>query len=141
MITVTHSRDETKELGRKLAKKLASGGVLCLYGDLGAGKTTLVQGLAAGLGVKDRIISPTFILVRRYSIPAGKFFYHVDLYRLNSPEELAGIGLSELWSEPGNVVAIEWPAKAAATLPKKRTEVYLETVGENERKVISNFKL
>jgi tRNA threonylcarbamoyladenosine biosynthesis protein TsaE len=102
----------TQEFGRNLSRELAPGKVLLLVGDLGSGKTSLVQGLAAGLDVTEAITSPTFTLINEYL--AGRHpLYHLDLYRL-TPEEVAALHLEQYWDgwevEPG-IVAIEWPER------------------------------
>ncbi len=130
MITTTKSPRETQEFGQKLAKEIAQGGIVCLYGDLGAGKTTLVQGIAKGLGIKKRLVSPTFILMRRY----GRL-HHIDLYRLEDPAEIKALGLDELWQDPANILLIEWPEKIVNTLPRQRREVRLEIISETEREI------
>lgn len=143
---ITKSAGETQRLGEKLAKKIAGGGVVCLYGDLGAGKTTLVQGIAKGLGIKRRVISPTFILVRQYKLPIPpdsnkykiqntEYLYHIDLYRLQDINEAKAIGIEELLADPTNILLIEWPEKIESVLPKNRWEIYLKSVGETEREI------
>lgn len=142
MVTTTKSTRETQKFGQEFAKKIAGGGslpaggqVVCLYGDLGAGKTTLVQGIAKGLGIKKRIISPTFVLIRRYQIPDTRYLYHIDLYRLQSIQEAKNIGIEELLAEPTNILLIEWPEKIESALPQKRWEIRLESIGETEREI------
>lgn len=103
---------ETRQLGIKLGRNLTAGVVILLSGDLGAGKTTLVQGIGAGLGISDPIVSPTFTLINEY--PEGRLpLYHFDLYRL-SPPELEALNLESYW-EGGEfslgIVAIEWAEK------------------------------
>lgn len=122
-------------MGADFAKKVQGGGVVCLIGNLGAGKTTFSQGLARGLGIKQNIISPTFILERRYKLPATKTLVHIDLYRLNTIEEAKGIGIEETMADPNNIVVIEWPEKIESLLPRQKWEVRLETITENERKI------
>jgi len=133
MEVFTKSARETQKLGEKLAADLSGGGIICLYGELGSGKTTFIQGLARGLGIKKRVLSPTFIMMRQY----GNFF-HVDLYRIEDEKDIEGLGLSEIWSDPGNLIAIEWPEKIEKILPKKRIEIRFEYTNENERKIIIN---
>lgn len=123
--TITSNEKETRLFGKKLAKRLKGGGVICLYGDLGAGKTTLVQGIAEGLGIDRRINSPTFIIVRKYDD-----FWHIDLYRLKSLEEARAVGIEEILSDPKNVVAIEWPEVIQDILPKHHIEVRINIVGQ-----------
>jgi len=105
----THSQDETADVGRRLASSLQPGSVLLLIGDLGAGKTALVRGLAEGLGVQpEDVSSPTFTLIQEYR--GGRLpLLHVDLYRLNDSREIDELGLDELGQE--GVLAIEWAEK------------------------------
>src|SRR5689334_12985517 len=110
---ITNDFEETQMLGEELAKKI-QGNILALHGDLGAGKTTFLQGFAKGLGIKKQIISPTFIIMRTYEIAGDdrfKQFYHVDLYRIESEHDVEGLGLLEIMKDPENIVAIEWPEK------------------------------
>lgn len=134
---------ETQKLGEKLAADLLKGSVknnlIALYGDLGSGKTTFVQGLAKGLGIKKRILSPTFVLMREYQVQSVKRkahrFCHVDLYRINNEKDVEGLGLAEIWSEPNSLLTIEWPEKIERILPKERINIYFEYLTENERKI------
>ena len=109
----TTSAEETRALGRALAKRLRGGDVVALHGDLGSGKTTLVQGIAHGLGVKRTVNSPTFILMRVYPVrPARhgiKQLVHVDGYRIRDEREFDGIGLADYLGRPDTVTVIEWP--------------------------------
>lgn len=105
---------ETRAFGAELVRGLASGDVVLLIGDLGAGKTTLVQGLAAELGVAERVTSPTFALCNVYPSRLGDL-HHYDLYRLKSPRELPALGLEESLSEAG-LTLIEWPGLALPLL-------------------------
>ncbi len=103
---ISHNPEETEALGRKLAERLASGAVVGLTGDLGAGKTRLVQGLARGLGVHGRVQSPTFALVNAHQ--DGRLpLYHLDLYRLDTLAQILGAGLEE-YLAPDGVTVIEW---------------------------------
>jgi tRNA threonylcarbamoyladenosine biosynthesis protein TsaE len=134
----TQSAKETQQLGYELGQKIKKGGLVLLFGGLGSGKTTFVQGLARGLGIKQRVNSPTFIVARRYDL-AGRFFYHVDLYRLTSLEDVRGIGLEEMWIGR-NVVVIEWPELVEQIVPK-HVKVRFAILGENEREItIKNFE-
>lgn len=115
--------------------------VICLYGELGAGKTTFVQGLARGLGIKNRIISPTFIFIRRYDLRFKnkdlriKYFYHIDLYRIEDQKGIEGLGLEEILSDENSIVVIEWAEKLGSKLPKNRIDIYFENLEENKRKI------
>ena len=136
---VTNSFEETQKLGEKIGSDLKTGAILALFGELGNGKTTFVQGLAKGLGIKRRIISPTFIIVRNYELgirnQGVKIFYHVDLYRVESEKEVQGLGIEEILNDQNRIIAIEWAEKIKELLPKKRTEIYFENLGENKRRI------
>lgn len=135
----TESAEETQKIGKKIAQKLTGGKVLLLYGDLGSGKTTFVQGVAEGLGITRRISSPTFIIMRSYEVSEkqkmkSKKFYHLDLYRTNSKHDLEGIGLREILSDPANIVVIEWPERLDI-LPENSLKIEFEYVNDEERKI------
>ncbi len=140
MEVITKSAYETKELGKKLAADL-NAHIFALTGNLGSGKTTFVQGFAERLGIEGRIISPTFILMRKYKIHDSRFmnhdFYHVDLYRLeeNIESEVRNLGLTDIWEQPQNIVVIEWAEKIADLIPKSAIWIKFENLGENERKL------
>ena len=145
METITNSPNQTQKLGEEFAYRLKGGEIIGLIGELGSGKTTFVQGLAKGLGVKKRIISPTFVLIRSYKgkTREGKSLnlYHVDLYRIRDINDARGLGLEEIWSNPKNIVVIEWAEKIEKILPKKAIKIYFEYLGENRRRIkIQNRK-
>lgn len=170
-VITTSSTEETQRIGAGLAKELlASQGlalrgkdkVLALYGELGSGKTTFVQGLARGLGIKKRIISPTFIIVRTYSVvipnsfrdPNSKKmrklvqhdinrtrnFVHIDLYRVDFPRDLKGLGIKEVLNNPQNIVAIEWAEKIKDLLPQERIDVRFRYIDSNKRGIVIDIK-
>ena len=134
-VFVTNSVGETQAIAFDIASKVKDGGVVGLFGDLGAGKTTFAQGIAKKLGIKRRVISPSFLIVRAYELDDNRKFYHIDLYRLGSKGDLRSIGLREIVSEPRNIVLIEWAEKAQHVLPEKRIEVHMEHIGEFQRKL------
>lgn len=120
-VLVSHSADETKAVGRRLALLLAPGDLICLYGELGAGKTTLIQGLAEGLGVPDAVTSPSFTLIHEHR---GRLrFYHLDLYRLG-PQDLAEAGVEEVIGSNA-VIAVEWAERLPAHLRRGALEIEL----------------
>ncbi len=130
---VASSPEETWRIGEMLAEKLNAGDTVCLYGDLGAGKTSFSYGIALGLQVKEKYItSPTFTFVNEYQgrIP----FYHIDLYRLKSGEELEGIGFDEYIDSDGATV-IEWAERAEGHLPAERLSVYLNCLDAYTREI------
>jgi tRNA threonylcarbamoyladenosine biosynthesis protein TsaE len=123
--------DSTRRLGRWLGEKARKGDVVLLAGDLGAGKTSLSQGLGEGLGVTEPVTSPTFTLLNEYR---GRLtFFHFDMYRLEAPE-ITSMGLYEYWEEPRGVVAIEWPERLGPDLtPGDHLAVTLTHRGEGRQ--------
>jgi tRNA threonylcarbamoyladenosine biosynthesis protein TsaE len=135
---VTTNEEETTELGSSLGAELQPGDVVLLYGQLGAGKTAFVRGLAAGIGASPgEVSSPTFTLVQEYS-GARATLYHVDLYRLDA-KEVEDLGLDELVSTDG-IVAIEW-AERWETRPDDVIEVWIEDAGDEKRSIRVNRPL
>lgn len=112
--------EATRRLGRLLGESAETGDVFLLQGDLGAGKTTLTQGLAQGLGIADRITSPTFALLHEYD--GRLLLYHFDLYRLDAPD-LSQLGFEEIWEDGHGVVVIEWPERLGGQGPTEHLEV------------------
>ncbi len=131
-MVVTKSAEETIQLGKKIGASLKPKDILALIGPLGAGKTTLVQGIAQGLDVKDYVTSPTFIIINEYKgrVP----FYHVDLYRLNNVEEIEDLGIEEYFKRNG-VCVIEWAEKLEGLRPKSGHQIDLQILSDNERKI------
>jgi tRNA threonylcarbamoyladenosine biosynthesis protein TsaE len=129
---ITETAQETARVGEELAASLihrkGSGGgatVLCLYGDLGSGKTTFAQGFAKGLGFTGRLLSPTFIIVRRYNIPStDNFLYHIDLYRTKTVLDIENLGFSEMACDDHAYVLIEWAEKLESLKPGKRIDIH-----------------
>lgn len=137
-VFVTKSFNATKKLARDFAKVLIKGDVVCLYGDLGSGKTTFVQGLAEGLGIKKRIISPTFVIVRSYKLEVSSF-YHIDLYRVESERDIENLGIEEIINNKNSIVVIEWAEKLKSYLPKKRIDIEFFYRDNNVRKIMFRF--
>jgi len=131
----THSAAETTELGRRLASELSPPKLVVLRGALGAGKTTLIKGIAEGFQAasQENVTSPTFTLIHEYRGP-GVNVYHVDLYRVDTQRELETLGLDDLFDE-NSVVLIEWGEKFARFLRERDVEITIERVGENDRKI------
>jgi tRNA threonylcarbamoyladenosine biosynthesis protein TsaE len=125
---ITESAEETEQAGKRLGPRLRPGDLLLLVGELGSGKTTLVRGLAQGMGVKGDVMSPTFQLVRVYPGPVP--LAHVDLYRLNDPTELGDLGLDELLDE--GVVVVEWGDRLGG---QDEAKVLIEDLGFNRRRL------
>jgi len=137
IIVHTHSAEQTRQLGATLAQVLQPGDIIWLRGELGAGKTTLAQGIARGLGVNEPVLSPTFTLIREHR---GRLpFFHADAYRLEGAEQAADLGLQEYF-ERGGVFAIEWAEHIAEALPEERLDVLLEGgVDENRRITLTAY--
>lgn len=134
---VSDSFEETQKIASKLVSRIEEGTTICLYGNLAAGKTTFTQGIARELGI-PRIVSPTFIIMRQYPVTTHsviKTLYHLDLYRLNSIEEIKAFDIDEIWSDTSNIVVIEWPEKFVDILPKKRIDIFFKAIGDNEREI------
>jgi len=134
--TVTRSPEETERAGAALAGRLQRGDMLALYGALGSGKTTFVRGLARGLGISQPVRSPTFTLIHEYPLPSehGRLF-HIDLYRLENPEEVLQLGLEELF--PNGITVIEWADRAPSLLPDNRIEVHFGILQGDERTILT----
>lgn len=139
---ISHSPEETAALGEQWGRDARPGWVIGLTGDLGAGKTQLVKGLARGLGITGRIQSPTFALVNEYS--GGRLpLAHLDLYRLETPEQIIGAGLEEYFTRPPGVAVIEWcerwpgfASPSALRLPQSgRRHVRIEQIAESIRRI------
>lgn len=129
---------DSPEVTRTWAAQLAAGWraplVVALYGNLGAGKTVLAQGIAAGLGVSEQVTSPTFTLINEYDLPDGSVLYHVDCYRLDDAEgEAKGLGLEELFDQ--GIVLIEWADRIAPLLPAERVEIAATDAGPGRRMI------
>ena len=125
----TSSEEETIALGRELATQLPRPGLVFLTGNLGAGKTTLTKGIVDGLGVAppEEVSSPTFTLVHEY----GSGVFHIDLYRIETPRELASLGLEDLWDRDDALVLIEWGERFREHLPEPNVDIRIETQGGN----------
>jgi tRNA threonylcarbamoyladenosine biosynthesis protein TsaE len=127
------SLEETLNFGERLACEVQRGDVIALFGDLGAGKTALVKGLARGLGVTQAVTSPTFTLVHEY--PGGRLpLFHIDLYRLDTVEQALAIGIEDYLNGMG-VTAIEWAEKIEPLLPPHTTRVRITWLGETARRI------
>ena len=138
-VFLSRSEAETEARGSMLAHELEhTGGVVLLYGDLGAGKTVFSRGFARGLGVTEPVSSPTYTIVQEYELPSGKRLYHMDLYRISDERAALGFGVDEFLSEAGAVALVEWPERIAKMLPDDaiRVELYHRSETEREIKVV-----
>lgn len=141
----TNNSFETQDLGKKIAKEILLSQtkkeaiVLWLKGNLGSGKTTFLQGFAKGLGIKEKILSPTFVVMKRFELKNKQYknFYHIDLYRLKNKNEIKGLKIDEIIKDSKNIVAIEWPEKIKKILwIKKFMKIYFKFINENSREII-----
>jgi tRNA threonylcarbamoyladenosine biosynthesis protein TsaE len=135
---ISQSPAETVAIGEALADQLRDGDVVLLHGDLGAGKTTLAKGIASALGIEDVVSSPSFSLVNEYDpgiAAAVTRLYHLDLYRLWQEEDLASIGFDDFVVPANAVTLVEWPERAATSLPDRFLLIEIETVGSESRRL------
>lgn len=158
-IFITENLKQTQKLGEMLAEELRGGEIICLVGDLGAGKTTFAQGLLKGLKVKGPYTSPTFLVMKHYKsriknnelrikdkksiIHNSKFIiqnvYHIDAYRI-SAKDILNLGWEEMIANKNNVIIIEWAERIKKIIPKNACWIKLEGVDENKRKIIFKIK-
>ena len=122
----TSSKEETQAVAKDVARLLCGGTLVCLWGDLGAGKTTFSQGVLAYFGAEEPYTSPTFVIMKEYTLPKEmngiKRIYHVDAYRLEV-DDIAKIGFEEWCSDPQGLVLLEWPERVGERLPEKRANI------------------
>lgn len=129
---ISSSVEETKKIAESFASGLKGGECIALYGDLGAGKTAFSAGIAAGLGIKQKITSPTFTILNQYD---GRIrFYHFDLYRISDPEELYEIGWEDALASSG-VCAVEWCENAGDLLPADAIRVKIDYIASDKRRI------
>jgi tRNA threonylcarbamoyladenosine biosynthesis protein TsaE len=147
---LTNSPAQTKKLGEILARETLKtlpqkkALIIALAGDLGGGKTTFLQGFAKGLRIKQKVLSPTFIIMRKFKInpPAGrpiskfKNFYHIDCYRVQKPKEILDLGFKNIIQNPQNIIAIEWADQVQEVLPKDILRLKFEFINEKTRKIM-----
>jgi len=142
-----HNLEETKAFAREFVENLVpkadSATVVGLYGNLGAGKTSFTQGVALALGISDTVVSPTFVIMKKYELSPDnlKFTHliHIDAYRLEKSEEMLRLGWQDIISNPQHLVVVEWPELILDVMPE-HIQVKFEHVRENEREVEFNFK-
>jgi len=152
---ITSSLVQTKKLGRKFAKDILkkkpekTAFIIGLEGELGGGKTTFLQGFAKGLGIKEKILSPTFVIIKRFPIPKKRNrvtfkrnsvpflsnFYHIDCYRIKKPKELLDLDFKEIILNPKNIVAIEWADKVKKIMPKNTLWIKFDFIDEKTRRI------
>jgi len=146
---LTTAPRQTKKLGEILAKEILKtkprkdAFLLGLEGDLGGGKTTFLQGFAKGLGIKQKILSPTFVIMKKFKIRVNScsnscgfvYFYHIDCYRIEKPKEILDLGFKEIISDPQNIVAIEWADRIRKIMSKNTIWITFQFINKNKRKI------
>ncbi len=149
--STTQSAGETQSLGKVFGHAIVTDAlsgisrgedalVVCLWGELGSGKTTFVQGMAHGLGIDSRLLSPTFVIVRHYQIPADmSVVYHLDLYRIQGAESAHAVGFTDMIHEPRAVVVVEWPERLGTALPERRIDIHFTIQNDSERNIIGSI--
>lgn len=130
MVYYTESAEQTSAIGEQFASQLKKGSVVLLKGEMGAGKTVFVKGVAKALGITERITSPTYAYMNDYD----GILYHYDCYRLSSGEDAEGLGLTDYFYADG-ICIIEWSENISSVLPKNCVEVKIEKTGENQRRI------
>ena len=143
MVFKTKSAKETKKVAADLARKIIKmkpqmqACIIALEGELGAGKTTFIQGFAKALKIKQKITSPTFVLIKSYKLSATtyKLLYHIDAFRLKDWHDLSSLGIKEIFANPQNIILIEWAERVKSILPKKRINIHIDHISKNERKI------
>lgn len=151
----SQSPTQTKRIGKKIAQEIREGFVfldqalvLALVGDLGGGKTTFLKGFAKGLQIKQRILSPTFVIIKKYPLDRKgqnedkvfSTFYHIDCYRIEDPQDLLDLGFKEIISSPKNLVAIEWADRVKELIPSPNLRIEFSVSGRKKRQIIIQWK-
>jgi tRNA threonylcarbamoyladenosine biosynthesis protein TsaE len=137
MKLISNSKEETQKFASEMALKYKDGEVIFLSGNLGAGKTTFVQGFAKGLGIKEKLVSPTFVLIKQYPLPYNKNanLFHIDLYRLENQEQIKNLGLSDMFKNQGNIILIEWAEKLADLPEKLPLKINFKYLSDSKREI------
>ena len=143
--SLTEMQDFARDFVQTLSPQETGATVLGLYGDLGAGKTSFTQGLAQALGVSDTVVSPTFVIMKKYELNPDHFKFeilnlkfthliHIDAYRIEKPEEMIRLGWNDIISNKENLVVVEWPERVGANMPE-HIKINFNHISENEREV------
>lgn len=143
MILTTKGAKETQKIAANLARKvvklkpLKHARIFALEGELGAGKTTFIQGFAKALKIKQRVTSPTFVLMRYYKLLTTHYslLFHIDAFRLKDWHDLVSLGIKDVFASPGNIILIEWAERVRPILPKKRTKIHIDHLNQTTRRI------
>lgn len=131
----TNSEESTEQVAFEIAQEMQFGSLIALVGNLGVGKTVFARGFAKGLGIKDIVCSPTFNIVREYPCIDLKWFYHMDLYRINDSEAALAFGIEEYISNPDAITLIEWPERILDILPANMISVEIKRLNDTDREI------
>ncbi len=147
---ITNSPFQTQKIAELLVKTLLKSEknylpphIFALQGNLGAGKTTFIQGIAKALKIKQKILSPTFVIMKNFSLPKNSNFsklFHIDCYRLDEPSEIINLGFNEIIKNPKNLIFIEWPEKIKNLLPPDTIWIKFKTIDKNKREITIKSK-
>lgn len=132
---ITHSPTQTYQLGQQLGTMIREGDLICLCGELGAGKTTFASGIGSGWGAREIVNSPTFVFVNEYSDSRGRRLYHIDAYRLRDAADSQSIALDDLLDDPHGAVMIEWAERVQEVLPNEYLQIDLVAIDDQTRQV------
>jgi tRNA threonylcarbamoyladenosine biosynthesis protein TsaE len=131
---ISRSPEQTKRIGARLGSQLTKGDVICLFGELGAGKTTFVQGLVQGWGSSDMVTSPTFVLINQYRRPDGGEIHHLDAYRLRDEGETEVLDLDGLIDQ--GILLVEWPERIEKALPDENLLIEMYWIADEQRRMV-----
>lgn len=132
---VSRSEADTEAFAAKVAAAYPDGAVIALHGDLGAGKTVFSRGFARALGITEPVSSPTYTIIQEYKRPDGRYFYHLDLYRISNSVSALAFGTDEYLEEPGAFALVEWPERIKEILPPGTLHIHIRHVNDTEREI------
>ncbi|MDD5596594.1 MAG: tRNA (adenosine(37)-N6)-threonylcarbamoyltransferase complex ATPase subunit type 1 TsaE [Victivallaceae bacterium] len=135
----SNSEQETEEFAARLAQELKPGCVIALHGNLGAGKTVFSRGFARGLNIIEPVSSPTYTIIQEYPLADGNWFFHLDLYRIDTPRAALAFGVDEYLEDPDAYTVIEWPERIDGLLPRHTIHIDIEHNGEDGRIISSRM--
>ena len=135
---ISHSEAETEKIAFELARELPPGCVLTLNGDLGAGKTVFARGFARGLGVTEAVSSPTYTIAQEYQLAGNLRLYHLDLYRISSPQAGLAFGVDEFLNDPKAFALVEWPERIGDVIPDDAIKIFIRHIDSGTREISVN---
>ena len=135
---ISNSVEETERLGAKLAESLPAGSIVAFTGDLGAGKTVFARGFARGLGVTEAVSSPTYTIAQEYQLAGNLRLYHLDLYRISSPQAGLAFGVDEFLNDPKAFALVEWPERIGDVIPDDAIKIFIRHIDSGTREISVN---